>query len=78
MSTVIHLHAVFSAIKRLAPDPVPAFHERGASSGYNNRLLVNTKHVVAGPVWKASNIGFCNGWILPQHLIKMKIVGELL
>lgn len=61
--------AVFSTIKtRSAGTPLgPA---DGAFSGYNNRLWVNAKHEVAEPLRQEGNVIFCDGWIIPQVLLR--------
>jgi hypothetical protein len=48
---------------RLVPDGEPY-------SGYNNRYWVQQKHAGVEPVWKTGNIVFCDGWVLPQYLIR--------
>ena len=72
MSSVNDLSAVFSAIKKQSPNTSPFSEEEGAFSGYNNRLMINTKHVVSEPVWKDGNVIFCDGWVPPQQLIREK------
>jgi len=39
-------------------------------TGYNNRYWVKQDHDLVDPVWKAGNIVFCDGWVLPQYLIR--------
>jgi len=39
-------------------------------SGYNNRYWVNQEHQDVEPVWKTGNTLFCDGWVLPQYLIR--------
>ena len=38
--------------------------------GYNNRFWVRQKYSNTEPVWNEQDILFCDGWILPQYLIK--------
>ena len=39
-------------------------------AGYNNRYWVNLEHESNEPVWNSGNTVFCDGWILPQYLIR--------
>lgn len=38
--------------------------------GYNNRYWVHQIYDVPEPVWKSGNTIFCDGWVLPQYLIR--------
>lgn len=39
-------------------------------SGYNNPYWVRQEYSVDNPVWRIGNITFCDGWVLPQYLIR--------
>jgi hypothetical protein len=74
MASVNDLPAIFSAIKKQSTDVEPLCKEGGAFSGYNNRLMINSQHVVFKPVWNEGNIVFCDGWVPPQQLIREKFL----
>ena len=72
MSSIKDLSAVFSAIKKQSPITVPICDGDGAFSGYNNRLMINTTHLVKEPVWRDGNSIYCDGWVSPTTLIQEK------
>lgn len=60
---------ILSIIKKDPPEK-PLCPDGEPFSVFNNRFRVYQKYKSADPVWKAGNIVFCNGWVLPQHLIR--------
>jgi len=74
MSSVQDFQGIFSAIKNQSKDWIPSFDDKGPFSGYNNRFIVNTKHILAEAVWKEGNVIFCDGWIPPQYLIQENLL----
>jgi hypothetical protein len=74
MAPIKDFSAVFSVIKKQSPTTVPLCADDGAFSGYNNRLMVNTKHITDEPLWKDGIVVYCDGWISPQSLIQEKFL----
>ncbi|OPY35498.1 MAG: hypothetical protein A4E35_02323 [Methanoregula sp. PtaU1.Bin051] len=58
-----------SRIKEQKPG-TPLVPEGEPYSGYNNRYWVRQEYSVDEPVWRNGNIVFCDGWVLPQYLIR--------
>jgi hypothetical protein len=60
---------LISRIKSQYPG-TPLVPEGEPYSGYNNRYWVRQDYSIAEPVWKNGNTVFCDGWVLPQYLIR--------
>ena len=60
---------LFSTIKNTSPG-TPLCPAGEPFSGYNNRYWVYRTHDREEPVWNDGNVLFCNGWVLPQYLIR--------
>lgn len=63
------LPSIFSTIKT-SPIGTPLSGEGEPLSGYNNKYWVHRYYERDEPVWKDKNTVFCNGWVLPQYLIR--------
>ena len=61
--------AILSTIKNQKPG-TPVCPDGEPYCGYNNRFWVHRKFENTEPVWKERNIVYCDGWVLPQYLIK--------
>lgn len=61
--------AVYRTIKE-KPIGTPLADKELLYSTYNNRFWVNQKYSGTDIVHRKDNIMYCNGWILPQYLIK--------
>jgi hypothetical protein len=61
--------SIFSTIKKTSPG-TPLCHEGEPLSGYNNQYWIYRTHDGDEPVWNDGNTLFCNGWVLPQYLIR--------
>jgi hypothetical protein len=61
--------SIFSTIKNTSPG-TPLCPAEEPFSGYNNRYWVYRTYDRDDPVWKDGNVLFCNGWVLPQYLIR--------
>ena len=55
---------------RTRPVGEPIASEGSTYSGYNNRFWTYRPYPEKEMVWREENIIFCNGWILPQYLIR--------
>ncbi|WP_292364574.1 MULTISPECIES: hypothetical protein [unclassified Methanoculleus] len=62
-------HTLFSTIKQQPPG-TPLCPEGEPFCQFNNRFWVHQKYVSSEPVWRDGNTVFCNGWVLPQYLIR--------
>lgn len=60
---------MFSRIKH-EPVGTPLAEEGAPFSGYNNRYWIYQWYEGKEPVWRDGNTVFCNGWVLPQYLIR--------
>ncbi|HDS63461.1 MAG TPA: hypothetical protein ENN52_04955 [Methanofollis liminatans] len=60
---------LFSIIKQHLPG-TPLCPEGEPFCQFNNRFWVHQKYVSPEPVWRDGNTVFCNGWVLPQYLIR--------
>ena len=60
---------IMSAI-RDRPVGGPICTDGSAFSGYNNRFWTYQPYPDREMIWREENIVFCNGWILPQYLIR--------
>jgi len=58
--------------RRIKKEPAgtPIGKENGVFRGYNNKYWTYRKHHDFDIIKKEGNIVFCNGWILPQYLIR--------
>jgi len=65
----IDFPAMLSTIKN-APVGTPLSNDGAPYSGYNNRYWTYCWYNGDAPVWCDENIIFCNGWVLPQYLIR--------
>ena len=60
---------IFSAIRERAVGESIA-SEGSAFSEYNNRFWTYRPYPEREMIWREGNVVFCNGWILPQYLIR--------
>lgn len=63
------IHSMYETIK-LKPPGTPLSSEGEPFSGYNNQYWVYRLYDKPEVVWREENILFCNGWVLPQYLIR--------
>jgi len=61
--------SILSAI-RDRPVGEPISSDGGTYSSYNNRFWTYRPHPGREMIWREDNVIFCNGWILPQYLIR--------
>jgi len=66
---MVDLKSIYETIKMEEPGTslVP---EGEPFSGYNNPYWVYRLYEKPEVVWKEDNVLFCNGWVLPQYLIR--------
>ncbi|BBL68900.1 hypothetical protein [Methanoculleus chikugoensis] len=61
--------SILSAIRERAVGE-PIVPEGSAYSEYNNRFWTYRPYPEREMIWREENVVFCNGWVLPQYLIR--------
>ena len=68
-SSSVDFQTILSIVKN-QPVGTPLCPDGEPLSFFNNPYWVFQKYLSDTPVWKKDNIVLCNGWVLPQDLIR--------